>query len=100
MRVIEEHPFDLPYVRVCQPPIVPVHPSQVDDGIAGDAACQIDVGIEVTARERLWRLEDRLPAMQAGIARSGDRSPSAVAAVHKDDMIEPVDRFKAEDQRR
>ena len=43
----------------------------------------------------------RYPAsVKSGIARSGNRSPSGAAAIHEDHMIEFVDRFKAEHERR
>src|SRR6187549_3882004 len=38
--------------------------------------------------------------MQARIARSGDRSPTAAALVHEDDVVEAVDRFQTHDERR
>ena len=99
MRVLEQHPFDLPHVRVRQPPVVAAHHAQVDDRIAGDASGQIDVGIHVAQRERARRGEDRLPPVQPGVARSRHRPPAAATAIGEDHVIELVDRFEAEDER-
>ena len=100
MRVVEQHPLDLPHVRVRQPPVVVAHHAQIDDGVAGDAAGEVDVRIDVAERQRARRGEDRLPAVQARIARARDRSPAAAPPVDEDHVIELVDRLEAEDERR
>src|SRR5262249_62241660 len=51
-------------------------------------------------RERARRREDRLPAVQARIARPCDRSPAAVASIDEEDVIELVHGLEAQDERR
>src|SRR5262249_33995612 len=42
----------------------------------------------------------RFAAVKAGIARSGDRAPLAVLPVDEEDVVELVDRFETENERR
>ena len=100
MRPLEQHPLDLPHVRLRQPPVVVAERAQVDDRIPLDASGEVDVRIEVAERERARRREHRLASVQARIARPRDRSPAARPAIDEDDVIEQVDRLEAEDERR
>ena len=100
MRVIEQAPFDLPHVRVSQPPVVRPHHAQVDHGIAGDAARQVDIRIHITRRKRPRGGEGRFASMKARIAGPRHRPPSSTALVDEDDVIERIDRLKAQDERR
>ena len=101
VRVIEQHPLDLPHIPVAQPPVVVAHQRRdVHDDIAGDAAGEIDVRIHVAARERARVGEHRPAAVKARVARPGNRSPASVAPVDEDHVVELVDRFEAEKQRR
>ena len=62
-----------------QPPVVVADVAQVGDGVARDAAAEIHVRIHVAERERARRREDRLSAVQAGIARSSRSIPTGRA---------------------
>ena len=81
-------------------PVVAAHRRQVDDAVAADPAAEVHVRIDVAERQRPRRGEHRPPPVQSGIARAGDRAPAVPAAVDEDDVIEPVDRLEAEEQRR
>ena len=100
MRPVEQHLLDFPHILLGQTPVVLAHHPQIDDGVRLDAAGEIDVRLDVAERERARRGEERLPAVQSGIARSRDRSPAGAGAIDEDDVIEQVDRLEAEDQRR
>ena len=76
------------------------HHPQIDDGVAGHAAREIDVRIDIAQRERARRREDRQPPVEPRIARTSDRSPTARLPVHKDHVIQLVDRLEAEHERR
>jgi hypothetical protein len=91
---------DLPDVLVRQPPVIVPQHAQIDDGVRLDAACGIDVRLDVAERERARRREERQSSVQAGIARARDRSPSRWRAIDEDDVIEQVDRLEAQDERR
>ena len=54
MWMVEQHPFDLPDVGVGEPPVVVAHLCRdVDDGVAGHASGEIDVGIGIAAARAL-----------------------------------------------
>ena len=74
--------------------------SQIDDRVAGDAAVIVDVRLDVAERERARGAEDRLAPVQSGIARAADRSPSPAVPIDEQHVIQLVDRFEAEDERR
>src|SRR6185436_780374 len=67
---------------------------------AGDPPREIDVGVEVAECERARRGEHRLAAVEPRVARARDRPPAPALLVDEDHMIELVDRFEAEEQRR
>src|SRR5262249_25707769 len=100
MRVREQRALDFPYVAVGGPPVVAAEHAQIDNGIAGDAAGEVEVWIEIAERERTRRGEDRLAAVQPRVPRSRHRSPAAAVAIEEDHVIELVDRFEAEGERR
>src|SRR5262249_37584925 len=60
----------------------------------------IDVRIEVAERQRAGADERGLASVQARVARPPDRSPSPPFPIDEEDVIELVDRFEAEDERR
>src|SRR5258708_557485 len=100
MRIVEQHAFDLPDVRLSQPPVVVPHLSiHIDDRVAGEAPGVINVRVGVAQGQRSWRGEDRQSPVQTGIAGSRHRSPSTLPLIQKDDVIKMVDRFEAEDER-
>ncbi len=100
MRVIEQHALDLPDVARRQSPVVVPERAQIHDRVASYAAGVVDVRIDIAQRQRAWCREDGLAAMQAGIARSRNGSPSAVQAIDEDHVVEVIDRLEAEDERR
>ena len=71
VRIVEQHPLHLD-VLLREPPIVVPHDAEIDDGVAGHTAGEIDVGIDVAQRQIARRSEDRLASVQAGVARAGD----------------------------
>src|SRR5580765_6927031 len=99
MRVVEQHPLDLPDVGVRESPVVVAHFFRdVDDSVAGDTSGEVYVRIRVAERERARSLEHRLAPVQAGIARARDRSPAPAMLVDEDDVIGMVDRLEAQDE--
>src|SRR5262249_55047933 len=74
--------------------------AQIETGEAFDGAGGVDVFVDIALDERADRAEGRLAAVQAGIARAGDRAPAARLAVEKQDVVEIIRRFDAEDERR
>ena len=86
------------------------HHAQVDKRERFDAPGEIDVGVEIAGRERARRGEHRLPPVQPRIARAGHGPPKGSdhsrgqtpfwLLVYEDHMIELVDRFEADDERR
>ena len=61
---------------------------------------EVDVRIHVAQGERARGAEHRAAAVQAGIAGAGDRSPAAARSIDEDHVVELVDRFEAQNQRR
>ena len=76
VRVVEQHPLDLPDVRLRQPPVVVAHHAEIDDGVAGDPSGEVDVRIDVAERERARRGEHRLAARAAPGRASAPPIPS------------------------
>src|SRR5262249_24506130 len=101
MRIVEQHPLDLPDVRVRESPVVVAHlVRHVDDRVARDAAGEVDVWIRVSERERSWRLEHGPAAVQTRIPRASHRSPAPATLIDEDDVVEVIDRFETEHERR
>ena len=101
MGVGEEHALDFPHVCFGNSPVVIAHHlREIDDGVAGYPAGEVDVWIEVTERERTGGCEDGLPPVQTRIARPRHRTPSSAAFVDEHHVIQGVDRFEAQDERR
>src|SRR5947208_16222486 len=100
MRVIEQHALDLPDVRLRETPVVVAHLLRhVNNRISGDSARKVDVRIGVAERKCARSGEDRLAAVQPGIPRARDGSPSAAMLIDEDNGIEMVDRLEAQNER-
>ena len=100
MGVLEQHPFDLPDIGFGQPPVVIAQDPQIDHGVAGDAAGEVDVRLDIAERQRPRRGEHGKAPVQSGIPRSRHRSPALLLLIDEQHVIEQVGRFEAEDQRR
>ena len=97
MWVVEQHPLDFPDVGCRQAPVVASHHhSEIDHGVSRNPSGVVHVGIDVAQGERPWRGEYRAPAVEPGVARSRDRSPSAPTAVDEDDVVQFVNGLEAE----
>ena len=102
VREIDQHLLDLPHVLRRQTPVVAGAASSLRSASAEtlQAAGVIDVAVVVTPRQRARRAEARLAAVQAGVARAGDRAPARVVAIDEDHVVEPVLRLEAHHERR
>ena len=100
MRRIEEHPFHLPDIPGRQTPVVRSEDTKVDDRIAFHTSGKIDVRVHVTQRERTRRAEHGLTSVKPWIARPCDRSPAAISPVHEQHMVQLVNRFETQHERR
>src|SRR6185295_2607754 len=92
--------LDLPDILFRQAPVVITKRAQIDDRVGLDTAGEIDVRVEVAERQRSWRRENGFSAVQTGITRPRHGSPSMRGTVDKDHVVQQVDRFKAQDERR
>ncbi len=121
---VEQHPLHFPHVLPGQAPVVGTHHAKIDQREGGDASGQVDVFVEVTGGERPRRREDGLPSVQPRIPRPRDGAPETssivdrrssivwsdrrwtmddgrwTTLVHEDHVVELVDRFEADDERR
>ena len=101
VRSVEQDALGFPHVRFREPPVVAAEQiAEIDDGVGGHAPGEVHVRIDVAERKRARRREDRLAAVQAGIARARHRSPSSAAPVDEDHVVELVDRLEAHGERR
>ena len=66
MRIVEQHPLHLPDVLLREPPIVVPHDAEIDDGVAGHTAGEIDVGIDVAQRQIARRSKTGLRPCRPG----------------------------------
>src|SRR5690348_3483355 len=99
VRNFEEIVLDLPYVREGQPPVVLAQGAQIHQLVAGDAAGEVHVGIEVAPHQVANAAEHRLAAVQACVPGAGHRAPPTSAAKHVDHVIHPVFGLEADDTR-
>ena len=77
VRVVDQPALHLPDVALREPPVVAAELAQVGDREAGDAAREVDVGVQVAGRQARGRCEDAAGA-RAGPGRASARSsPSA-----------------------
>src|SRR6266540_3071856 len=97
---LDQKPLDRPHVLGREPPIIRSQPAQIDQRVSLDAAGGVDIRIEVAHDERADRAEHRLSPVQTRVARPRHRAPAAALPVYEDDVVEPVFRFEAHDQRR
>ncbi len=113
---VEQHPLHFPHVLSRQAPVVGTHDAKIDQREGRDASGEVDVLVEVTGGERPRRREDGLSSVQPRIPRPRDGSPEKGSGgvfagllrkplptpllVHEDDVVELVDRFEADDERR
>ncbi len=100
MRPVDEQLLHGPHVAGGEAPVVAAHGGQMRHRVAAHASGVVHVGIDVAQCEGARRGKDRPPAVQAGVARAGNRPPAAWAPVDEDHVVEPVDRLEAHQQRR
>ena len=87
---LDEEALHLPDVSLRQPPIVVAKIGQIADAEADDTPREVNVGVGVTVNEFPKGAENRLPAVQARIARACDCAPLAPFSVKKKDVIQVV----------
>ena len=100
MWCVQQHPLDLPHVSIRQPPVVPAHHAEIDDRIARHTSSEVHVGIDIAERQRSWSREERFTAVEAGVAGTRDRTPAPAMLVDEQDVIEVIDGFEAQNERR
>ena len=100
MRPLLKQALDSPEISIRQSPIIWIQHSQVEHAITLDPSRVIDVTLRITESECARRFESRLAAVQSGIARARNRTPSGFVAIDEDHMIEKIDRLEPKYQRR
>src|SRR5439155_2227306 len=84
MRNLEEILLDLPDVREGQAPVVPAEGPQIHQLVAGDAAGEVHVRIEVAPHQVANAAEHRFAAVKARVSGPGHRTPPTPAAKHEE----------------
>ncbi len=113
---VEQHPLHFPHVPSGQAPVVGAHHAKINQRESRDASGEIDVLVEVAGGQRPRRREDRLASVQPRVARPRDGAPEEGSGgvftrvtrkplptpflVHENHVVELVDRFEADDERR
>jgi len=87
---LDEETLNLPDVSLGQPPVVVAQIGQIADAKADDTPREVDEGLGVTVNQFSKGVENRLPAVQARIARACHRAPLALFPVKKKDVIQVV----------
>ena len=100
VRPVDQQLLHRPHVAGGEAPVVAAHRGQVHHAVGADPAAEVDVRVDVAERQRAGRRKHRPAAVETGVARAGDRPPAPWSAVDVDDVVEPVDRLEAEQQRR
>ena len=82
--------LDLVHVLCREAPIVVSQVIEAGEAVALDAACHIDVRVEVAPDQLPQVSKYWFSSMQAKVARAANRTPQTILLKDEDDMIEQI----------
>ncbi len=97
---VDEGALDGPYVPLADSPFDSPEASEVNGSVSVDAARPVDVRVEVAPDEVAERAEHGPAAEKPWVSGLRDGAPSAASPEDEHDVVEVVDGFHVEEQRR